>query len=126
MKKIFYNKLIRDRIPEKIKRNGGDYAIEKLNKKAFEAALLTKVGEEASGLLSSKTREEITSELADIIAVIDEIKKFKKITDKQISQALEENFNKKGGFDKRLFLIWSSDTGYKTNERRNKSKNKII
>ncbi|HAU07770.1 MAG: hypothetical protein UW46_C0004G0064 [Candidatus Yanofskybacteria bacterium GW2011_GWF1_44_227] len=122
MKKIFYNKLIRDRIPEKIKRNGGDYAIEKLNKKAFEAALLTKVGEEASGLLSSKTREEITSELADIIAVIDEIKKFKKITDKQISQALEENFNKKGGFDKRLFLIWSSDTGYKTNERRNKSK----
>jgi predicted house-cleaning noncanonical NTP pyrophosphatase (MazG superfamily) len=120
MKKIYYNKLIRDKIPEKIKRNGGDYKINKLNQKFFETELLKKVGEEASGLLASKTKEELASELADIIAVIEEIKKLKRITSKQISEALKTNFDKKGGFNKKLFLVWSSDTGYKTNERRNK------
>ena len=117
MKKIYYNKLIRDKIPEKIKRNGGDYKINKLNQKLFEIELLKKVGEEASGLLSSKTKEELASELADIIAVIDEIKKVKHISSKQILKALKENFERKGGFNKRLYLFWSSDTGYKTNEK---------
>jgi len=120
MKRIYYNKLIRDKIPEKIKRNGGDYEIKKLSQRLFEAELLKKVGEEASGLMSSKTKDELASELADVIAVIEEIKRLKRITSKQILKALNENFDKKGGFNKRLFLVWSSDTGYKTNERRNK------
>ena len=70
--------------------------------------------------MSSKTKDELASELADVIAVIEEIKRLKRITSKQILKALNENFDKKGGFNKRLFLVWSSDTGYKTNERRNK------
>src|SRR3989344_6191691 len=111
MKKIYYNKLIRDKIPEKIKRNGGDYKIKKLNQKLFEGELLKKVGEEASGLLFSKTKEELASELADIIAVIDEIKKARHLSSKQILKALKENFKRKGGFNKKLFLVWSSDTG---------------
>lgn len=120
MKKIYYNKLIRDNIPEKIRRNGGDYKINKLGRKAFEIELLKKVGEEASGLVASKSKEELVSELADIVAMIEEIKKVKHISSKQISKALKENFNRKGGFNKKLFLVWSSDTGYKTNERKNK------
>ena len=120
MKKIYYNKLVRDKIPEKIKRNGGDYKITKLSQKFFEIELLKKVGEEASGLLSSKTKKELASELADIIAVIEEIKKVKRISSKQILKALKDNFGLKGGFSKKLFLIWASDTGYKTNERRGK------
>ena len=119
MKKIYYNKLIRDKIPEKIRRNGGDYKIKKLSQRAFEIELLKKVGEESSGLVVSKSKEELVSELADIIAVIEEIKKVKHITSKQILKALKENFARKGGFNRKLFLLWSSDTGYKTNERRN-------
>lgn len=120
MKKIYYNKLIRDKIPEKIAKSGGDYEVKGLSRKLFENELLKKVGEEASGLLSVKTKEELVSEIADIIAVIEEIKKAKRISSKQILKALNENFNRKGGFKKKLFLVWSSDTGYKTNERRNK------
>lgn len=119
MKKIHYNKLIRDKIPEKIKQNGGGYSIKKLSQKAFIAELLKKVGEEASGLVSVKTKAELTSELADIIAVLDEIKKRMRISAKQIQKALKDNFQRKGGFNKKLFLLWSSDTGYETNERRN-------
>ncbi len=118
MKKIYYNKLVRDKIPAKITRNGGEYKMRKLGKKEFELELLKKVGEEATGLLSAKNKKELASELADIIAVIDEIKRMKPISAKEISKALKENFARKGGFKKKLFLAWASDTGYKTNERR--------
>jgi len=118
MKKIHYNKLIRDKIPEKIRKSGGDYKIEKLKTKKFEKELIKKVGEEADGLLAAKSKKELISELADVIDVIEEIKRFKKITNQQIKKAQRESDEIKGGFKKRLFLFWSSDTGYKSNERR--------
>lgn len=118
MKKIHYNKLIRDKIPEKIKKSGGDYKIEKLKTKEFEKELIKKVGEEADGLVNAKNKKELISELADVIDVIEEIKGFKKITNQQIKKAQKENNKIKGGFKKRLFLFWSSDTGYRSNERR--------
>lgn len=118
MKKIHYNKLIRDRIPEKIKKNGGDYKIKELKTREFEKELIKKVGEESDGLINAKNKKELISELADVIDVIEEIKRFKKITSQDIKKAQKESNKIKGGFKKRLFLFWSSDTGYKSNERR--------
>lgn len=120
MKKIYYNKLIRDKIPERIEKSGGDFKIRKLKAKYFEKELIKKVGEEADGLLNVKTKKKLISELADVLDVIQEIKKFKGITNQQIKKARRESNKKKGGFKERLFLIWSSNTGYKTNERRYK------
>ena len=117
MKKIHYNKLIRDKIPERIKESGGELRARRLSAEEYEEELIKKVGEESSGLLSAKTKKELISELADVIDVVDEIKKFKKITTKQIKGAQKEAFMKKGGFKKRTFLYWASDTGYRTNER---------
>jgi predicted house-cleaning noncanonical NTP pyrophosphatase (MazG superfamily) len=117
IKKIFYNKLVRDKIPDVIKTAGGVAEFKKLSGKQFETELLKKVGEESTGLLGTKSKKELISELADVVAVIDEIKRFKKVTDKELENAMETNFNKKGGFKKKLFLVWSEDTGYKTNER---------
>lgn len=121
MDKIYYNKLIRDKIPEKIKKSGGDFKIKKLKVKEFEKELIKKVGEESDGLLAAKTKKKLISELADVLDVIQEIKRFKGITSQQIKRAQKESNKKKGGFKKRLFLFWSSDTGYKTNERRYKN-----
>ncbi|PIV83738.1 MAG: hypothetical protein COW51_03305 [Candidatus Moranbacteria bacterium CG17_big_fil_post_rev_8_21_14_2_50_44_12] len=59
MKKIFYQKLIRDKIPEKMTRVGAAFEIRHLGKKEFEKELLKKVGEEASGLPKAKKKEEI-------------------------------------------------------------------
>src|SRR3989344_1886111 len=123
MEKIYYNKLVRDRIPDIITRHGAEYEIKRLSKVDFEKELLKKVAEEASGLLSAKTKEELISEIADVLAVIEEIKKLKKITPAQITKALKANYTKKGGFKKKLFLTWSSDNGYKTIEIRYKKIN---
>ena len=118
MKKIYYNKLIRDKVPNTIKKRGSDLKSRKLKSKEFEKELLKKVYEEASGLLKVVNKKEVISELADVMDVIEEIKKLKKISTGEIKAQQKENQKKKGGFKKRLFLIWSSDDGYKTNEIR--------
>ncbi len=118
VKKIYYNKLIRDKIPERIIESGGEYKVKKLKDKEFAKELLKKVGEETSGLLPAKTKSDIIKELADVIDVIKEIMKVKGISNQEIKKQQQENKKFKGGFKKRLFLHWSSDTGYKTNEIR--------
>ncbi len=119
MKKIYYRKLIRDKIPATILKNGGSLEYKILDEKAFECELIKKVEEEASALPKVKTRRELIAELADVVAVIEEIKKVKKIKAKELRQALRQNEKHKGGFKKKYFLVWSEDTGYRTNERRN-------
>ena len=116
MNKIHYNKLIRDKIPQQILDNDAKFEVYELSEEKFEKELLKKVGEEASGLLNASSKEEIVSELADIMAVIEEIKKLKGINEDELLEAVKNNEEKKGGFEKRLFLVWSSDTDYKTNE----------
>ena len=122
MKKVYYNKLIRDRIPEKIHSIGSECETYTLSKIEFEKELMKKVGEEASGLLNAKNKKEIIEELADVMAVVEEILKVKKITKTQLIEQQKKNFEKKGGFAKRLFLVWSSDDKYKTNEKTGKVK----
>ena len=118
IKKIYYHKLVRDKIPEIIEKSGGAAKFKKLTAKQFEKELLKKVGEESSALPGVKSKKELIDELADVIEVIDEIKKFKKIMEKQIKKARKANMDRKGGFKKKLYLVWSEDTGYRTNENR--------
>lgn len=118
MSRVYYNKLIRDKIPEKIRGTGSDCETRELGDEEFETELLKKVEEEASGVVAATTKEEITEELADVLDVIEEIKELKGITAEAIEKAQKANRDTKGGFMKRLFLIWSSDDGYKTNEKK--------
>lgn len=120
MKKIFYQKLIRDKIPEKMTRVGAAYEVRRLGKKEFEKELLKKVGEEASSIPKAKNKSELVEELADVLDVVEEIKRFKKIKTSEIKKTQKENIRKKGGFRKRIYLRWSEDTGYRTNERKYK------
>ena len=117
MSRVFYNKLIRDRIPEKIKRGGGTYEVRALEDDSeFQQELLKKVAEEAGGLACARSRDEFLSEYADLMAVLDELTRMQEISEADIKVALEENMEKKGGFKDRLFLHWSSDDDYKSNE----------
>ena len=120
MKKIYYRKLIRDKIPEKIQGKGSECETRKLSRVEFEKELLKKVGEESSGLLQAKNKREIIEEITDVLDVVDEILKLKKITPKEIAAQKQQNLEKKGGFEKRLYLVWSSDADYQTNEKMGK------
>ena len=117
--KVYYRKLIRDKIPEKIAAAGAECETRVLEGEEFTRELLRKVEEEASGVASAKNKEEVTREIADVLDVIREIKLHMGITDAEIRKEEEKAYEKKGGFEKRLFLEWSSDDGYQTNEKRN-------
>lgn len=115
--KVFYNKLIRDGIPRKIQNNGGLCELRKLSDDLeFQQELLKKVSEEAQALSRVRTREEFLSEYADLMIVLDALTHLLEFSEADIRTSLTDNLEKKGGFAERLFLHWSSDTGYKSNE----------
>jgi predicted house-cleaning noncanonical NTP pyrophosphatase (MazG superfamily) len=115
--KVFYNKLIRDKIPEKIAKNGAECEVRELtDDQEFHQELLKKVAEEAGALSRARTRSDLLDELADLLAVLEALKKTQDISNADVERAMLENTARKGKFDKRLFLHWSSDTGYTSNE----------
>ncbi len=125
MKRIYYHKLIRDKIPDRIRAAGADAKYRRMDQRAFIRELVRKVEEEASGMQQAKNRSELIDEIADVVDVLDEVRRVKKISQKEIEIAQKRNFKRKGGFRKKLFLVWSSDDGYKTNEKRRDRRGKL-
>lgn len=106
MKKYFHKKLIRDKIPEIIETNNGHYETRVLDNKEFEVELKKKLIEEARELQNAND-EEILGELADVLELVKSIAvqkgiEFKTVEEKQITKK-----EKRGGFDKKIFLEWS-------------------
>src|SRR3989344_1078805 len=99
IKKIYYKKLVRDKIPQRIKEAGGRYAVKLLKDGDFQKELLRKVEEEAGGLANAKTRGEVVSELGDTLDVVYEIKrKFFLFGPKiQVTKQTKEKENKNEG-----------------------------
>lgn len=120
MRRIIYNKLVRDKIPAVIRHNGGTSKTRVLDQKAFKRELLKKAVEEARELEGLTDRSEIIAELGDTLDVLDAIQKTFHISKKELAAIRKKAMKKKGGFTKKLFLLWSSDTGYK-NEAKIKS-----
>ena len=107
MARVEFNKLIRDRIKEKIEENGDTCEVKVLDDQAFEAALREKLIEEANELAKSASREEFLSEYADLMVVLDELASRYELSEADIKLALLESMEKKGGFKNRQFLVWS-------------------
>ncbi len=118
MGRVYYNKLIRDTIPAIIRSKGGSYSVRKLRAKEFDEALFKKLVEEAREVRDAKGKKELESEIGDILMIIDEIKRRRKISDRDIQRAQSDNLKRKGGFAKRLFLEWSSDEGCERDKQR--------
>lgn len=117
MKRVYYNKLIRDKIPKKITDKGEQCETWVLkNDQEFQQELLKKVAEEGSALARVRSRAELLDELGDLLETVDALKKLEKITEPELKLARKDNVARKGHFAKRLFLHWSSDKGYKSNE----------
>ena len=118
MKKIYYRKLVRDKIPKRIEESGGKYQVKTLSGAGFKKEILKKVGEEASGLAKSKVKRDIASEMGDLLDVLGEVKKAFGITSTELAKSRTKEMKRKGGFGKRIYLLWAEDTGYRSNEKR--------
>lgn len=117
MGRVYYNKLIRDLVPEKIEIKGEDFEVRKLtDEQEFQQELFKKIVEEAGALSRARTREEFLSEYADLMVVLAALESALELSEAEIKLAIEENVERKGKYDKRLFLHWSADTEYQSNE----------
>lgn len=95
-----YNKLVRDKIPEIIERDGKRCEIESLSEKDYIEALDKKIGEELTEYLSEPCLEE----LADLIEVIYAATVARGFTLEELEKARQSKAEKRGGFEKRIFL----------------------
>jgi len=120
MKKIYYRKLVRDRIPKRIKESNGDYEVKILSEPDFRKEILKKVEEEASGLSKATAKEEIIAEMGDLLDVLEEVRKSFRVTSNELKKSRAREMERKGGFKKRIYLVWAEDTGYKSNEKKGK------
>ena len=107
MRKIYYRKLIRDKIPEIIKANGGDFKTRILNNREFEKELRDKLVEEAKETAKAKPKD-LLNELSDILELIKTIAQVHKLDFKKIEKTRIKKRRERGEFKKRLFLVWSS------------------
>lgn len=101
----FYQKLVRDRIPEMIQQKGQVCVVRTLDQEAFRQALLEKLCEEAEEVRKAcGDREEFLKELADVHEVLETILTAYDLPSSELKRIQTEKRDRRGGFEKRLFL----------------------
>jgi len=106
-KKYYHRKLIRDKIPEVMKAAGSKWELKKLAVKDFEKELKKKLVEESNELVKAP-KKEIVNELADVLELTKSIADHFKIKFSTVEKFQIEKRKKRGGFKKKLFLVWST------------------
>lgn len=116
-KRIYYNKLIRDLIQDRIISKGETCSVRSIaDPQEFQQELLKKVIEEAQAVAYARNREDFLEEYADLMVVLDALTEHLELSEADITTAIETNMEKKGGFENKSFLEWSADVTYASNE----------
>ena len=101
----YYNKLIRDNIPEIIAASGKTCITEVMDDEEYFSKLNDKLNEEVAEYQEDKSVEE----LADILEVIRAIVKAEGYSWEQLEEIRKAKEKKNGGFEKKLLLKEVSD-----------------
>ena len=100
MKRIPYDKLVRDRIPEIIGAEGKDCTVELLSDRDYLRFLDEKLNEELAEYQESKSLEE----LADLLEVVRAVVCARGWSWEELEQARRKKAEKRGGFERKLLL----------------------
>ncbi|WP_394557658.1 pyrophosphohydrolase domain-containing protein [Priestia aryabhattai] len=104
-----YNKLVRDNILEIIKAEGLSYNARILKPDELLAELKAKMIEEAHEFMEAVEKKEVVEELADILELIHASLRTYEIDFKELEAIRKEKKEKRGGFDKAIYLIEVED-----------------
>ena len=100
-----YEKLVRDNIPEIIKKANKIPKTRILSNNEFKYELLKKLVEESNEVLESKDdKEDLIKELGDLLEVIDSAIKAFDLSREEILIIKGKRKQERGGFDKQIFL----------------------
>ena len=95
-----YNKLVRDKIPEIISRQGDRPVTHVLETKLYRQELKRKLQEEVAEFSGSDRVEE----LVDVLEVVYALAKDKGVSQYQLEEMRQQKQKNRGGFDQRVFL----------------------
>ena len=101
MKKIEYHKLVRDRIPEIIEKDGKTCVCSVLSQQDYITLLDQKLNEELAEYQESKSMEE----LADLLEVIRAVAAARGSSIGEVEKIRQEKAAERGGFEKRILLV---------------------
>lgn len=104
-KKKQYNKLIRDKMLDKIRKDGHNPIFKILTKSELKTELREKLLKEANEVHDSKTKSNLLEELADVYEVISQLAFQNNFSLFDISEKAKTKRNERGGFTKGVFLI---------------------
>lgn len=99
-----YEKLVRDNIPQIIKKNNQEPIIKTLSDEEYKKELEKKLYEEYNEVLHSEQENRI-EELADMLEVMISLAELENKSFKDIEKARILKKEKRGGFSKRTYLI---------------------
>ncbi len=95
-----YNKLVRDKIPEIIKKNGAVPITHIASDEEYQQKLKEKLQEEVNEFIKYDTDEE----LADILEVVHAICDYKKIDKNKLELIRKKKAEERGGFKDKIIL----------------------
>ena len=106
--KKVYNKLIRDKIPDIIEKDGCSYKTRTLRQKEYKQELLKKLVEEANETLETNgSKKELVKEIGDVQEIINYIIQTFNLDTKEIEKIRKKRKTSRGVFDKKLFLEYT-------------------
>ena len=100
MKKIEYHKLVRDKIPEIIEKDGKSCVCAELSQEDYITMLDQKLNEELAEYQESKSMEE----LADLLEVIRAVAVARNSSMEEIETIRQVKAANRGGFEKKILL----------------------
>ena len=104
-KEIEYNKLVRDKIPEVIEKDGDECKYEQLDEEEYRSMLREKFIEEAKELIAAEGEDEIINELSDFLELIEAVQDLEQISSDDVINKKAQKREERGGFTKRIKLI---------------------
>jgi len=100
-------KLVRDRIPEIIRRSGAEPMVRTADAREYRGLLLNKLVEEATECRDSATPEDLAEELADVLEVISALAGSHGLDRERLEELRAAKAAERGGFTERV--VWSGN-----------------
>jgi len=104
--RIEYHKLVRDHIPEMIRRDGSTCEVVTMTEEEYRQALREKLIEEACEAAGADS-DHLVIELADLAEVLDALMASYGIVSAAVQAEQERRRIERGGFARRIRLLWT-------------------
>lgn len=100
-----YNKLVRDKIPERIKGTGLECETKIISNDEVIEQLKIKAVEESNELQSAEGLDDVKKEMSDVLEILVSLSKRLGISMDEIERIREDRAQKRGSFDEGIYLI---------------------